>query len=145
MILSLQRQIVLIVICWALAIFYIRWILAGIIGYQLNNSAFKKRQKGITFRERFFYSRYREEIPKVFFYLYFIILIVHPLILLACLILHVLGPFDGIGGILSKGVAIFDLAWLLLYILAFWVGHGSTPNYSRWIKKKRGMPPKKKK
>lgn len=142
---NLQRQVVLIMICWALAIVYIRWILAGIIGYQLNNSAFKKRQKGITFKERFLYSRYREEIPKVFLYLYFIILIVHPFVLFGCLILQVLGPYDGIGGILAKGVAGFDVTWLFLYFLAFWVGRGSTPNYSRWIKKKRGMPPKRKK
>lgn len=143
--LNLQRQIALIMICWALALFYIRWIISGIIAYQLNNSALKKRQKGITFKERLLYSRYCEEVHKVFLYLYFLIMIGHPLVLFVCLILRVLGPYDGIGGILAKGVAGFDLGWLLLYILAFWVGRGSGPHYSRWIKKKRGMPPKRKK
>lgn len=138
---SLQNQVAIIILCWALAIFYIRWIISGIIAYQLNNSALKKRKKGITFKERLLYSRYREEIPKVFLYLYFLIMIGHPSVLVVCLILHVLGPYDGIGGTLAKGVADFDIAWLLLYILAFWVGRGSGPHYSRWIKKS-GMPPK---
>lgn len=142
---SLQNQVAIIILCWALAIFYIRWIISGIIAYQLNNSALKKRKKGITFKERLLYSRYREEIPKVFLYLYFLIMIGHPSVLVVCLILHVLGPYDGIGGTLAKGVADFDIAWLLLYILAFWVGRGSGPHYSRWIKKKRGMSPKRRK
>ena len=100
---SLQRQIAIIILCWALAIFYIRWILSGIISYQLNNSALKKRQKGITFKERLLYSRYREEIPKAFLYLYFLIMIGHPFILFVCLVLQVLGPYNEIGGMLAKG------------------------------------------
>ena len=57
---SLERQAALILICWVLAFFYIRWILAGIIAYQLNNSALKKRKKGMTFKERLLYRWYRE-------------------------------------------------------------------------------------
>ncbi len=142
---NIQRQAALIFLCWVLAFFYIRWILAGIIAYQLNNSALKKRKKGMTFKERLFYSRYREEIPKLFLYLYFLIVIGHPAVLFVCLLLSLLGPCTEVGEIFAKGVAGFDFGWLLLYVLAFWPGRGSGPKYSRWIKKKRGMPPKRRK
>lgn len=142
---NIQRQTALILICWALATFYIRWINSGIISYQLNNSAYKKRKKGMRFKEWFLYSRYREEIPKIFLLLYFVIVFGHPLMVLVCLLLHLVGPYPEIGGVLAKGVAIFDFGWLMLYILAFWAGRGSGPHYSRWIKKKRGMPPKRRK
>ena len=41
----------------------IRWINLGFIRYQLNNSAYKKRKKGMSFKEWCFYSRYKEEVP----------------------------------------------------------------------------------
>lgn len=118
---NIQRQAALILICWGLAFFYIRWILAGIIAYQLNNSALKKRKKGMTFKERLLYSRYREEIPKLFLYLYFLIVIGHPAVLFVCLLLSLLGPCTEVGEIFAKGVAGFDFGWLLLYVLAFLV------------------------
>ena len=142
---NIQRQATRYLRVWGLAFFYIRWILAGIIAYQLNNSALKKRKKGMTFKERLLYSRYREEIPKLFLYLYFLIVIGHPAVLFVCLLLSLLGPCTEVGEIFAKGVAGFDFGWLLLYVLAFWFGRGSGPKYSRWIKKKRGMQPKKKK
>ncbi len=81
----LQNQIAIILLCWAVAFFYIRWLLSGIISYQLNNSAYKKRKKGMRFKEWFLYSRYREEISKILLLLYFVIVFGHPLMTLVCL------------------------------------------------------------
>ena len=142
---SLERQAALILICWVLAFWGIRSELSCISSYQLNKNAYKKRKKGMTFKERLLYSRYREEIPKLFLYLYFLIVIGHPAVLFVCLLLSLLGPCTEVGEIFAKGVAGFDFGWLLLYVLAFWFGRGSGPKYSRWIKKKRGMPPKRRK
>lgn len=141
---SLERQIGLIIICWILALFYIRWLLCGVIAFQLNNSARKKRKKGQSLKERFLYTRYREEIPKILIFLYFVIVFGHPSVLLICVVLHIFGPYPDIGGILAKGVGLFDLAWAAIYSIMFW-GRDDDAVYSRWIKKKRGMPPKKKK
>ena len=121
----------------------IRWINLGFIRYQLNNSAYKKRKKGMSCKEWFFYSRYKEEVPKVFRVLYFVVAFGHPLAILVWAFLVFVSPFPKAGEYLVRGVAGFDLVWCLLYSILFWSFSGREP-YSRWIKKKRGTLPKKK-
>lgn len=98
----------------------------------------------MTFKEWFLYTRYREEIPKILLFLYFFIVIGHPLVLLVFFLIYLMGPYPEIVGNLVKGVAAFDIGWQLIYAIAFWDWPNRLPKYSRWIKKKRGMPPKKK-
>ncbi|MFR3237832.1 MAG: hypothetical protein ACLTOU_04840 [Acutalibacter sp.] len=141
---NLQVQIIILVLCWVLTFFSIRLELSNIIEYQLNKNAFKKRKKGMTFKEWFLYTRYREEIPKILLFLYFFIVIGHPLVLLVFFLIYLMGPYPEIVGNLVKGVAAFDIGWQLIYAIAFWDWPNRLPKYSRWIKKKRGMPPKKK-
>lgn len=113
--------------------------------YQLNKNAVKKRKKGMTLKEWFLYTRYREEIPKLLLFLYFVIVIGHPLVLAICFLLFLLGPYPEIGGNVAKGVMVFDIGWELLYAIVFWDWPNRFPKYSRWIKKKRGMSPKRRK
>lgn len=141
---NLQVQIIILVLCWVLTFFSIRLELSNIIEYQLNKNAFKKRKKGMTFKEWFLYTRYREEIPKILLFLYFFIVIGHPLVLLVFFLIYLMGPYPEIVGNLVKGVAAFDIGWQLIYAIAFWDWPNRLPKYSRWIKMKRGMPPKKK-
>lgn len=141
---NLQVQIIILVLCWVLTFFSIRLELSNIIEYQLNKNAFKKRKKGMTFKEWFLYTRYREEIPKILLFLYFFIVIGHPLVLLVFFLIYLMGPYPEIVGNLVKGVAAFDIGWQLIYAIAFWDWPNRLPKYSRWIKKKRVMPPKKK-
>ena len=141
---NLQVQIIILVLCWVLTFFSIRLELSNIIEYQLNKNAFKKRKKGMTFKEWFLYTRYREEIPKILLFLYFFIVIGHPLVLLVFFLIYLMGPYPEIVGNLVKGVAAFDIGWQLIYAIAFWDWPNRLPKYSRWIKKKRGMPPNKK-
>ena len=49
----------------------LRGMIGGVISYQLNKNAEKKRRAGQSFRESFLYSRFREEIPKIYIFLYF--------------------------------------------------------------------------
>ena len=77
-------------------------------------------------------------------FLYFFIVIGHPLVLLVFFLIYLMGPYPEIVGNLVKGVAAFDIGWQLIYAIAFWDWPNRLPKYSRWIKKKRGMPPKKK-
>ena len=136
-------QLIGILLCWLLSFWIIRWYLRGIKIYPLNPSARKKRKKGETIREWFFYTRYRQEIPKFFLGLYFVVLIVNMAALLVWIVQHFMGPYPDVGYLIFLCLAAFDGAWMLLLRLMFWSRDGSMP-YERWVPKKRGMRPKKK-
>lgn len=137
-------QLIGILLCWLLSFWIIRWYLRGIKIYPLNPSARKKRKKGETIREWFFYTRYRQEIPKFFLGLYFVVLIVNVAALLVWIVQHFMGLYPDVGYLIFLCLAAFDGAWMLLLRLMFWSRDGSMP-YERWVPKKRGMPPKRRK
>lgn len=137
-------QLIGILLCGLLSFWIIRWYLWGIKIYPLNPSARKKRKKGETIREWFFYTRYRQEIPKFFLGLYFVVLIVNVAAILVWIVQHFMGPYPDVGYLIFLCLAAFDGAWMLLLRLMFWSRDGSMP-YERWVPKKRGMRPKRKK
>lgn len=137
-------QLIGILLCGLLSFWIIRWYLWGIKIYPLNPSARKKRKKGETIREWFFYTRYRQEIPKFFLGLYFVVLIVNMAALLVWIVQHFMGPYPDVGYLIFLCLAVFDGAWMLLLRLMFWSRDGDMP-YERWVPKKRGMPPKRRK
>ena len=137
-------QLIGILLCGLLSFWIIRWYLGGIKIYPLNPSARKKRKKGETIREWFFYTRYRQEIPKFFLGLYFVVLIVNVAAILVWIVQHFMGPYPDVGYLIFLCLAAFDGAWMLLLRLMFWSRDGSMP-YERWAPKKRGMRPKRKK
>lgn len=137
-------QLIGILLCGLLSFWIIRWYLWGIKIYPLNPSARKKRKKGETIREWFFYTRYRQEIPKFFLGLYFVVLIVNMAALLVWIVQHFMGPYPDLGHKILVCLGVFDGIWMLLLRLMFWSRDGSMP-YERWAPKKRGMRPKRKK
>lgn len=137
-------QLIGILLCWLLSFWIIRWYLRGIKIYPLNPSARKKRKKGETIREWFFYTRYRQEIPKFFLGLYFVVVILNAAAIFAWIVQHFMGPYPDVGYLIFLCLAAFDGAWMLLLRLMFWSRDGSMP-YERWAPKKRGMPPKRRK
>lgn len=139
-----HQQIIAIILCALLAFLTIRWYLWGIKTYPLNTSARKKRKKGETIRERFLYTRYREEIPKFFLGLYFVIVFLHAAVLIVWVIQHFVGPYPFFGHCMTVTLIVFDAVWMLLLRLMFWSRDGDMP-YERWAPKKRGMPPKRRK
>ena len=137
-------QLIGILLCGLLSFWIIRWYLWGIKIYPLNPSARKKRKKGETIREWFFYTRYRQEIPKFFLGLYFVVVILNAAAILAWIVQHFMGPYPDVGYLIFLCLAAFDGAWMLLLRLMFWSRDGDMP-YERWAPKKRGMRPKRKK
>ena len=137
-------QLIGILLCGLLSFWILRWYLWGIKIYPLNPSARKKRKKGETIREWFFYTRYRQEIPKFFLGLYFVVLLVNMAALLVWIVQHFMGPYPDVGYLIFLCLAAFDGAWMLLLRLMFWSRDGSMP-YERWAPKKRGMRPKRRK
>lgn len=139
-----HQQIIAIILCALLAFLTIRWYLWGIKTYPLNTSAQKKRKKGETIREWFLYTRYREEIPKFFLGLYFVIVFLHAAVLIVWVVQHFVGPYPFFGHCMTVTLIVFDAVWMLLLRLVFWSRDGDMP-YERWVPKKRGMPPKRRK
>lgn len=137
-------QLIGILLCWLLSFWIIRWYLRGIKIYPLNPSARKKRKKGETIREWFFYTRYRQEIPKFFLGLYFVVLIVNVAAILVWIVQHFMGPYPDLGHKILVCLGVFDGIWMFLLRLMFWSRDGDMP-YERWVPKKRGMPPKRRK
>ena len=138
---NIWRQILVIFLIFCITFFDLRCFLYGIKRYQLNNSAYKKRKKGETIKEWFLYSRYKDIIPKTLYILYYVLIIIHFLILIVCIIFHFLS-LEKWGEITSIFIVCIDVLWILISGLLFWQ---SRPGYaySRWIKKRRGQPPKK--
>ena len=117
---DLKGEIFVIVASYLLSFYFIRGFLGGVKIYLLNNNARKKRNKGQTFKEWFLYSRYRKEIPKILLILYFVIVIIHPLILILCIIFNYIDPSNEIGPELARGIFLFDGLWVFAIQLLFW-------------------------
>lgn len=140
---SLRNQVILIISLFLFSFIYIRLFFCGIKRYQLNLSAYKKRKKGETFKEWLFYSRYKEEIPKILRYLYYTVLLIHPVFLIFCMLAHIIKFSFNLGEALAIFIAEFDCIWVLILALLFW-SPGQKYAYERWIAKKRGQKRKKK-
>ena len=132
---------VLIIGFYLIVMVYIRGFLYGLKRYQLNLSAYKKRKKGETFKEWLLYSRFKEEIPKILLVLYYIVVTIHPVCLIACVFSYILSL--NIGRALLIFIMGFDSAWMLVLMLLFWTPSGDDA-YERWITKKRGQKKKRK-
>ena len=140
---SFKNQIIVILLSFLIAFLDVRGFFYGIKRYQLNNSAYKKRKKEETFKEWLFYSRYKEEIPKILRVLYYTVLIIHPTCLIVCLIVHIITLPLNLGEALAFFIAGFDVVWMLVIGLLFW-SPGRDYAYERWITKKRGQKQNKK-
>jgi len=117
---SFGFQVFVIIFSLLQGFWMIRCFLGGLIFYQLNKSAYKKRKKGQTLKESFLYSRFRGEIPKVFITLYFIYIIVHFLSLTASVMFQLINKneltkvFEFINLLL---IFIINLAYQLVYFI----------------------------
>ena len=139
--LTLAEQL-FILSAYSLGMFFnIRGFLYGLKLYQLNNSAYKKRKKNESLKEWFLYTRYKEEIPKIFRVYYFSNIIAHLLIFILCLLFYFLKLDRKFGSTAVYTICFLDSIFWIIISLLFW---SSKPGYkySRWIKKRRGQPPK---
>jgi len=135
---SIGRQIAALCLMFLISFFHIRGYLSGVKMYQLNNSAYRKRKKGESFKEWLFYSRYKREIPKAFLILYYYVILIHLGNIFTCLLFYIIKPLSFIGGIIVIVVALTDSIWMIVLKLLFWTPGARTP-YERWITKVRGQ------
>ena len=141
---SFSNQIIVIVLCFGLSLFFLRWFFWIVKRHCLNNSALKKTNKGQTFKDWLLYSRYHDIIPKILLFLYFTILIIHPLFLIFICVSNFINGLNVVASILVKVIVFFDLGWSTLIYILFWSPGRSSMKIERWITKKHGDKKKKK-
>ena len=127
-------MIQMILIVWGISFLYIRSILSSVKELYLKKRERENRKKGQTFKDWIFYTRYRDTIPKILLRLYFVIIVIHPLIfLLAVLCLWIKDLYIYIWNI-SKGVFIFDAIYFWIITLLSFNPKSPWADYKRWIK-----------
>lgn len=143
----LRDYIIVVFLLYFVVFIYLRGTYYGIKRYQLNKSALKKRRKGETFIEWLLYSRFKEEIPKILRYLYYVVLIIHPLCILSGIFVYIVSPLNAekICRSILRGIYYFDMAWVCVMGILFANPKNDDSEYARWIVKKRGQKPRRKK
>lgn len=136
---SFGRQIIVLFGSFFVSFPYIRCFFYGLIRYQLNNSAYKKRKKRQSFKEWLFYDRFKEEIPKILRVIYYSILIIHLFCLISCIFIYITGLPSDIGRIFAVFLFNFDGVWMSVIGILFWTPRRPDWAFERWIKIKRGQ------
>lgn len=127
-------MIQMILIVWGISFFYIRSVLSSVKELYLKRRECENRKRNQTFKDWFLYTRYRDTIPKILLRLYFVIIVIHPLIfLLAMLCLLIKDLYIYIWNI-SKGVFIFDAIYFWIITLLSFNPKSPWADYKRWIK-----------
>lgn len=135
---NFRNQIILICLQLLISFLLLRQFIGGIKLYQLNRSAYKKRKKGETLKEWFFYSRYREEIPKIIIWFYLGVIVIHCICLIICTALYFTNHSYAVGRIIALVIYWFDAFWIILFIILFNRPSSRDWAYDRWITKRRG-------
>lgn len=131
------------ILLFLIAFIFIRSFVAGIKIYQLNKSAYKKIRKQESFKDWLCYTKYKGVIPKIILILYWVVVISHSLgIVLSIVLWFMENPEEIIRKVL-KILLYFDGIWYLIIQILFWSPSKPFGAYDRWIKKKKGQPPKK--
>lgn len=112
---NISVQILFISAFYVRGFIHLRVILYGIKRYVLNNSAYKKRKKCENILEWFTYSRWRNVIPKFFIIFYFAIVVIHPTLLILCVILNKLGLDYFYGEFIVYVTVLFDSLWIIAF------------------------------
>lgn len=127
-------MIQMILIVWGISFLYIRSVLSSVKELYLKKKERENRKRGQTFKDWIFYTRYRDTIPKILLRLYFVIIVIHPLIfLLAMLCLLIEDIYIYVWNI-SKGVFIFDAIYFWIITLLSFNPKSPWADYKRWIK-----------
>lgn len=135
-------SILIVFICFIIAFFGIRDVCFTIIHYLMNKNAYRKRKKGMTFKEWFTLSRFRLEIPRYHIVFYYFTMVLYAIILIGFIIMHATGIISEFK-FLRIGLLVFTLLYGLLYSAAFFGIHwGHTWLYKRYKIKFRGVDKK---
>lgn len=102
---NLGRQILLIAPCYLLSFLYIRGFISGEKDYQLNTSAIKKETRDRLSKSGFYTAGFVKKFLKILLILYFVVVVIHPLVLIFCVIFSFIKPLEWVGPVLAKGIS----------------------------------------
>ena len=113
--------------------------LSNIVSVRLNKSARKKRREGQSFKELLFFSRFRDVIPKFWFFFYIVLNSMNFTAILICMLLNLLDVSPKISTQMVLYVFIFDTICMMLHSIIFWVPNGRFNNKAikKWFGKKK--------
>ena len=126
---SLGLKIFVLIIFYIFAFWIIRYYIWGVKMYLFNKSAYKKHKKGESFKGWLFYSRYPQMMPKILLMPYYVVLILHPIVILLCVCLEIM-EMANISECICRFVVIHDFAWACLIAFIF-----TFTDASRWLPK----------
>lgn len=138
---NIDRQLFIISLLCIGSFLDIRNVLWNVKELYLSKRERKRRKQGQTFKEWFLYSRYRNEIPKILIWLYFIVLIIHPIAFICVCVALFVESCRKITSVVTIVVLVFDLIWMVGTFLLSWKPGSPWLHYEQWIPK----PPKDKK
>ena len=79
---------------------------------QFNTSARKKSERAKSERMVFF-TRYQDRISRRLMVCYYMVVVIHPLLIVICSIFYFIEPMVKVGSMLAKGLFVFDLIWMV--------------------------------
>jgi len=135
-IMSFGRQIILFIFSIGLGFFSDRMYISGLIHYRITKHRFKTKRKGESLKEWFLYSRWKEEIPKIFLISYFFKITISPLLFVVCIILNLI-DLSETGRIIALVVFYYTAIEGAIIHLLFLDRRRGKPgyDYSKYIKK----------
>ena len=140
---TIKQFILCMVILYGLTFFVIRGFISGQKVYQLNRSALRKREKGQSVWQWFWYTRFRDVIPRWVLITYYVILAFYPSVALVGIVLFLIFP-----NLISFATYIVKFLFALLGLiqLLLWIFFGDRKTgkyaYERWIPRKKGQQQK---
>lgn len=115
-----------------------RGYIRSVIDYCLNTSAGKKRRKGQTFKEWFFYTRFRDIVPKIMLIWYFGIMILYLVFVVAIIILASINfGYEKTMFVCATDLMIVSVTGLIVYLMFADPKSPDGMNMSRWIVRKK--------
>lgn len=141
---DINKQLLLVSLLLVYSFLSIRGFLWGVKELYLNKNERKKRKQGQTFKEWFFYTRYRDRISKPLIWLYFTVLIIHPPFLVSVCIAYFIVPIQRVTSVLSIALIIFDAIWLITILFLSWKPGSPWLHFEQWVPKPKKRKNKKK-
>lgn len=113
-------SILIVIACELCLMNVIRGMCYEITRYLMNKNAYRKRKKGMTFKEWFTYSRFRVEVPKYHIVFMYLSIVLYAFILIGVIIVHLSGVISDIDINRLRGyIGIFTIVIGFIYTAFF--------------------------
>lgn len=138
---NINKQLTLGLLTMLIGYLSIIGVMNGVKEAHLRRNERRRRAKGQTFKERFLFTRYRDQIPRCLMWFYYLVLIIHPVSLVIILCAFYFVSMQHYTEIMAKVVLTFDFVWMFIFTILGWKPGDPWLHYEKWVPE----PPKRKK